>query len=164
MKRILIALVLCLAGTFAAIGQQVSYTHKAFAPDGCIVNYRVVMQDTTCYIEVNFQADLSKFTESPTMMVRTFTGEVFKLPGEKPSTEVLSEEVYRDGVLKTVTAFSSTVKFQANSSQMETLKNGIAKVRLSTEPYEHEKEFKKDKIGKPLYDLYVKAKNKDADF
>ena len=46
----------------------------------------------------------------------------------------------------------------------EALKNGIANVRLSTTPYEHEREFKKDKIGKKLYEHYLKEKDKDSNF
>lgn len=164
MKRILLALVFFLSATLISFSQSVSYTHKPFAPDGCIVNYRVIMQDTTCFIEVHFESDLSKFTENPTMMVRTFAGEVFKLYGTTLSSEKLSKEVERDGEKKIITGFSSTVRYTATNSQMESLQSGIAKIRLSTEPYEHEKEFKKDKIGKALHDSYLKEKNKDADF
>ena len=163
MKRLLISIIFCLASVLL-FAQPVGYTHKAFAPDGCIVNYRVILQDENCFIEVHFESDLSKITENPTMMIRTFAGDVFKLTGNQPTCEVLSQEVERDGVKKTITAFSCTVTFPTTAAQMESLQSGIAKVRLSTEPYEHEKEFKKDKIGKPLYESYKKEKNKDADF
>jgi hypothetical protein len=164
MKRILLAIVFCFSGILIASAQPVGYTHKAFAPDGCIVNYRVVFQENVYYIEVHFESDLSKMTEKPTLMIRTFSEEVIKLSATDPIIEVLSQEVERDGVKKTITAFSSTVKFPVTADQLEALKNGISKIRLSTEPYEHEKEFKKDKIGKPLYESFIKKKNGDADF
>ena len=44
------------------------------------------------------------------------------------------------------------------------LKKGVAKIRLSTIPIEHERTFAKDKIGKKLYQFFLKQKNKDNDF
>ena len=164
MKRIILSFLLGFICLFSSIAQPVGYTHKAFLPEGCVVNYLVVMQNDSCFIEVNFDSDLSKFTDQPTMMVRTFDGNVFKLNGSTPVCKVESKLVERDGETKVVSGFYSTVRFCIEASQMEAMKNGIAKVRLSTTPYEHEREFKKDKIGKPLYEQYLKKKNKDADF
>lgn len=164
MKRFILIFSLCFVCAFVSVAQPVGYTHKAFAPDGCIVNYLVVFDDTKFFIDVTFESDLSKFTEKPTMMIRTFADDVFKLSGTVMSCDVLTSEVERDGVKKTISAFSSVVRFNIDSSQLETFKNGIAKIRLSTTPYEHEKEFKKDKIGKHLYECYLKEKNKDANF
>jgi len=164
MKKILLSFLWGLICLFSSVAQPVGYTHKAFLPEGCVVNYLVVMQNDSCFIEVNFDSDLSKFTEQPTMMVRTFDGAVFKLNGSTPVCKVESKLVERDGETKVVSGFYSTVRFSIEASQMEALRNGIAKVRLSTTPYEHEREFKKDKIGKPLYEQYLKKKTKDADF
>lgn len=164
MKRIILSFILGSICLFSSVAQPVGYTHKAFLPEGCVVNYLVVMQNDSCFIEVNFDSDLSKFTDQPTMMVRTFDGTVFKLNGSTPVCKVESKLVERDGETKVVSGFYSTVRFCIEASQMEAMKNGIAKVRLSTTPYEHEREFKKDKIGKPLYEQYLKKNNKDADF
>ena len=164
MKRIVLLFLLGLICLFSSVAQPVGYTYKAFQPEGCVVNYLVVMQNDSCFIEVNFDSDISKFTEQPTMMVRTFAGDVFKLNGSNSVCRVESKLVERDGETKVVSGFYSTVRFSIEASQMESLKSGIAKVRLSTTPYEHEREFKKDKIGKPLYENYLKEKNKDSDF
>ena len=48
--------------------------------------------------------------------------------------------------------------------QFELLREGVAKVRLSTLPIEHERTFKKDKLGKKLYNFYLHQMNKDISF
>ena len=40
----------------------------------------------------------------------------------------------------------------------------VAKIRLSMTPMNHERTFKKDKIGKKLYQFYLKEKQKDENF
>ena len=164
MRKLLFSFAIVMIGILSAIAQPVGYSHKAFLPDGCVVNYLVVIQNDSCFIEVNFDSDQSKFTDQPTMMIRTFADEVFKLNGSNPVCVVQSKLVERDGETKVVSGFYSTVRFNIEPSQMEALKNGIAKVRLSTTPYEHEREFKKDKIGKKLYERYLKEKDKDSNF
>ena len=47
------------------------------------------------------------------------------------------------------------------SKQMELLNQGVSKVSLSTLPIVHEKNFNKDKIGKKLYNSYLKEKEKE---
>lgn len=44
------------------------------------------------------------------------------------------------------------------------LKEGVERIRLSMTPMNHERTFKKDKIGKKLYQFYKKAKEKDDIF
>jgi hypothetical protein len=44
---------------------------------------------------------------------------------------------------------------------MELLNQGVSKVSLSTLPIVHEKNFNKDKIGKKLYNSYLKEKEKE---
>ena len=63
-----------------------------------------------------------------------------------------------------VTEISSTAQFKISPQQFELLKKGVAKIRLSTIPIEHERTFAKDKIGKKLYQFFLKQKNKDNDF
>lgn len=55
-------------------------------------------------------------------------------------------------------------QFKITPEQFEKIKDGIAKVRLSTIPIEHERTFRKDKIGKKLYLFYLKERNKDNNF
>ena len=44
------------------------------------------------------------------------------------------------------------------------LKDGIEKIRLSMIPKNHERVFKKDKIGIKLYQFYLDIMEEDEDF
>ena len=63
-----------------------------------------------------------------------------------------------------VTEISSTAQFKVSPKQFESIKSGIAKIRLDMTPMNHERTFKKDKIGKKLYQFYLKAKSQDDNF
>ena len=63
-----------------------------------------------------------------------------------------------------ITYIISTAQFEVSPEQFELLKDGIIKVRLTTTPIEHEREFKEDKIGKKLYEFYLDAQNKEDNF
>lgn len=47
-----------------------------------------------------------------------------------------------------ITEISSTAQFWITPQQFEILNEGVAKIRLSMTPMNHERTFKKDKIGK----------------
>ena len=84
------------------------------------------------------------------MKVRTFDDEVLTLEGSVvdnigiPSFDILS-----------------TAQFKCTPEQFEKLKRGISKVRLSMTPENHERTFKKDKMGKKLYKQYLQAAKDD---
>ena len=63
-----------------------------------------------------------------------------------------------------VTEISSTAQFRITPQQLEVLNKGVAKIRLSMTPMNHECTFQKDKIGKKLYQFYLKEKKKDENF
>lgn len=52
-------------------------------------------------------------------------------------------------------------QFELTDEQMEMLNSGIIKVRLTTTPFIHEREFTKDKIGKKLYKAFSKQQNSE---
>ena len=53
--------------------------------------------------------------------------------------------------------FISEAKFPITREQIEGFSKGIKKIRLNTSPKYHEKEWKKDKIGRILYEGYRKS-------
>ena len=59
---------------------------------------------------------------------------------------------------------NTMAQFKVTREQFELLREGVAKVRLSTLPIEHERTFKKDKLGKKLYNFYLHQMNKDISF
>ena len=98
------------------------------------------------------------------MLIKNFDGEVIKLQGSLISNDSESAGVLIGNIVYPVTEISSTVQFKITPEQFEKIKDGIAKVRLSTIPIEHERTFSKDKIGKKLYLFYLKERNKDNNF
>ena len=98
------------------------------------------------------------------MMIRTANGDVLKFSGELIDNGTESAGIVSGNMVIPVTSIISTAQFEVSPEQFELLKDGIIKVRLTTIPIEHEREFKKDKIGKKLYEFYLNVKNKEDDF
>lgn len=162
MKHLLIILMMLLALTSKA--QTVGYTYKPLAAEGCTMRYSISKQDTLYYIIATVKSDRLKFLKESTMMIRTFNGEVIKLEGALIDNDTQSVGVMSGDIMIPIAEISSTAQFIVTPIQLESLKVGVAKVRLSTIPITHERSFKKDKIGKKLYELYLKEKNKDDNF
>ena len=98
------------------------------------------------------------------MMVRTTNGDVIKFTGELIDNDTKTAGFVSGNMIIPVTSVMSTAQFEVLPSQFDLLKDGIIKVRLTTIPIEHEREFKNDKIGKKLYEFFLEAKNKEDDF
>lgn len=144
--------------------QSVGYTCRPLAADGCSVTYSVAKQDTSYYVIATVKSDRLNFLKEPTMLIKTFDGEVIKLSGAQIGNGSESAGVMIGNIFCPITEISSTAQFRITPQQFEQIKEGVAKVRLSTTPIEHERTFNKDKIGKKLYMLYLKQKDKDLDF
>ena len=153
--------------TFIALtskAQTVGYTYKPLAAEGCSMRYSISKQDTIYYIIATVESDRLKFLKESTMMIRTFDEEVIKLEGALIDNDTQTVGIMSGNIMIPVPVISSTAQFIVTPSQLKSLKVGIAKVRLSTIPITHERSFKKDKIGKKLYEFYLKEKNKDDSF
>lgn len=155
----LMLLVVC--GSYA---QTVSYSYKPLAEEGCCVYYSIAKQDSTYSIIVKVTSDKLLFLKESTILFKTFDGDIIKLHGTAIGNGSESSGLVSGNIVLPITEINSTAQFTATPAQLELLKKGIAKVRLSTIPIEHEREFKKDKIGKELYQLFVKQKNKEDNF
>ena len=147
-------MLLLVCGSYA---QTVSYSYKPLAEDGCCVDYSIAKQDSVYSIIVKVTSNSSLFLKEATMLLKTFDGEIIKLHGTAINIDSQSTNLASGNM-------NSTAQFIATPAQLELLKKGISKVRLSTSPIEHEREFKKDKIGKKLYQLFLKQKDKDNNF
>ena len=150
--------VLCLVSSNLT-AQTVGYTYKALAAEGCTMKYSVAKQDTAYYIIATVRSDRMTFLSEPTMKVRTFDDEVITLTGT-----VIGNGIVSGNIIIPVTEISSTAQFKVSPKQFESIKSGIAKIRLDMTPMNHERTFKKDKIGKKLYQFYLKAKSQDDNF
>ncbi len=165
MKTIRIILLLfCVVLGFNAKAQTVSYTYKALAAEGCNMEYSVAKQDTIYSIVATVRSDRMNFLAEPTMKIRTFGGKYLELRGTVIGNGSQSTGVISGNIVIPITEISSTAQFRITPRQFEILNEGVAKIRLSMTPMNHERIFKKDKIGKKLYQFYLKEKQKDENF
>lgn len=162
MKKLLLLFFIAISLNTAA--QTVGYSYRPLAAEGCNIKYSVTKQDTTYYIIVTVRSDRLKFLKESTFLIKNFDGEVVKLQGDLIGNGSESAGIMVGNMMLPVTEIISTAQFKISPEQFELIKNGIAKVRLSTIPNEHERTFKKDKIGKKLYQFFRKAQNKADDF
>lgn len=161
-KKIL--LMICLCWGLMANAQTVGYTYKALAVEGCNMKYSVVKQDTMYSIVATVSSDRMTFLNEPTMKIKTFTGEYLELKGKVIGDRSQSTGLISGNIVIPVTEITSTAQFKITPQQFEVLNEGVAKIRLSMTPMNHERTFQKDKIGKKLYQFYLKEKKKDEDF
>ncbi len=165
MKTIRIAfLLLCLLVGLTAKTQTVSYTYKALAAEGCHMRYSVSKQDTVYSIVAMVRSDRMNFLYNPTMKIRTFTGKVLELQGTVLGNGRQTTGIISGNIVIPVTEIHSTAQFWITPEQFEILNDGIEKIRLIMTPMNHERTFKKDKIGKKLYQFFLKEKQKDDNF
>ena len=161
-KKIL--LMICLCWGLTANAQTVGYTYKALAAEGCYMKYSVAKQGTEYSIVATVSSDRMTFLNEPTMKIKTFTGEYVELKGKVIGDRSQSAGLVSGNIVIPVTEITSTAQFKITPQQLEVLNEGVAKIRLSMTPMNHERTFPKDKIGKKLYQFYMKEKKKDEDF
>ena len=165
MKTIkLILLSFCLVLGFITKAQTVSYTYKALTTEGCNMQYSVAKQDAVYSIVATVRSDGMTFLPDPTMKIRTFTGKYLELRGTVIGNGSQSAGIISGNIVIPVTEISSTAQFIITPQQLEVLSEGVAKIRLSMTPMNHERTFKKDKIGKKLYKSYLNKKQEDENF
>ena len=156
MKTIKIILLLfCIVLGLNTKAQTVGYNYKVLAAEGCNMKYSVSKQDTIYSVVATVRSDRMNFLNEPTMKIRTFTGKLLELKGTVIGNGSQSKYCIP------ITEISSTAQFRIAPQQFEILNEGVAKIRLSMTPMNHERTFKKDKIGKKLYKFYLKEKQKD---
>ena len=150
--------------SYQSNAQTVGYTYKALAAEGCNMKYSVAKQDTMYSIVATVRSDRMNFLSEPTMKIRTFSGKYLELKGTVIGNGSQSAGIISGNVVVPVTEISSTAQFWITPQQFEILNEGVAKIRLSMTPMNHERTFKKDKIGKKLYQFYQQEKQKDENF
>lgn len=161
MKKVLLFAIMFVWAVLS-FAQSVSYTYKPLAAEGCSVMYTVAKQDSSYYIVVSIKSDRFQFLKETTMMLRNFNDEVLKLEGKHIGDGSETGGIVAGNMVIPVTELSTTAQFPITPEQMEFFSNGIAKIRITAIPMNHERTFKKDKIGKKLY-TYLKKLTEDKD-
>lgn len=146
------------------MAQTVGYNHKLLSPEGCSIKYSIAKQEGKYYIIATVKSDKLLFLQQSTCWLKTFDDEIIKLEGSPIGNGSESVGVVFGNMIIPVTEISSTAQFEISEENLALFNKGISKIRLSTTPVEHEKKFKKDKIGKKLYLLYLKKKEQEDTF
>lgn len=162
-KHLLFALFL-ISVSVCASAQTVSYSYKIFSPEGCTMEYGIIKQESQYYIFATVHSDRMQFLNESTMKIRTFNDEVITLKGSAINSHKETAGVMCGNIMVPVSEIISTAQFAITPEELEILNHGVAKIRLSMLPIDHERTFEYDKIGKELYQFYLKAKAKDDDF
>ena len=165
MKRLLLTLSFIVMMVSLPIkAQTVSYTYKPLAAEGCTMKYSVAKKDSSYFIIATVSSDRLVFLSEPTLKIRTFSGDVLSFDGKVIGNDNESIGVITGNIVLPISSIKSTAQFKVTPEQFEQIKKGVSKIRLTMTPMNHERTFKKDKIGKKLYEFYLKLKNQGDDF
>ncbi len=163
MKKLLLLTTL-ISLPLLAYAQSVSYTYKPLSTDGCYVTYNVAKQDSSNYIVVTIKSERFKFLSESTMLIKTYNDEIIKLEGKHVKDGSETAGLIYGGIFIPVTEINTTAQFKITDEQIEKLKDGVAKIRITAIPKSHERTFKKDKIGKKLYKYFNELVSAEESF
>lgn len=158
---IIIALLFC---SIFVKAQSVSYTYRPLAAEGCHVSYSPSWQDGKPYLIVSVRSNRMKFVANPVLLLKTTEDETIKLEGIPLDVSSRSAGVVSGNIVIPVQEFNATAQFSITEEQISLLEKGISKVRISLIPMNHERSFKKDKIGKKLFKAFNKTRKIDDNF
>ena len=88
-------------------------------------------------------------SDNPKLLLRLMDDSVMSLDGYMLGSTNKSEGAVMIGnTAVAINHYVTEAKFPISKEQVESLSKGIKKLRLNTSPKFHEKEWRKDKIGK----------------
>ena len=153
MRRFLVSMFL-----FYAIGTnaQVSYGDLFFVDYNMKIN--VLTEKDSIFLSVILTSSSQKMVDTPKLLLRLTDGTVISLDGTLLASTSKSDGAYMIGnVAVASNHFITEAKFPVSRNQMEQFSKGIRKLRLNTSPSFHEKQWRRDKIGKILYEKYKES-------
>lgn len=163
-KAFLLLILFSFGVPFHCWSQNVGYNYKALSKEACTVRFNVIRQDTAYFIITTVMSNRMTFLNNPTMKIRTFKDSVLTLSGNNIGSGSTSAGIVAGNVIAPITSIYTNAQFPVTPEVFELLRDGVAKIRLSMMPINHERVFKKDKIGGKLYELYLKVKEESENF
>lgn len=126
------------------------------------------------FIVISIKSERLQFVEDPVFKIKNFEGDILTIQGETLSSHTVtsgapiyglssSGEIVPGGAIVTTT-LSTMARFPISEEDIPFFEPGIMKVRISTAPIVHEKEFYQDYFGNWLYKELKKAKLQEDDF
>ena len=151
MKRLLILLfIIC---SYLQINAQVSYGDNFFLDYNVKINLST--ENDSIFLTLIFTSERQKMSDSPKLLLRLMDDTVISLDGQMLGTSNKSEgAVVIGNTAVAINHYVTEAKFSISKEQVEGLSKGVKKLRLNTSPKFHEKEWRRDKIGKKLYAKY----------
>lgn len=135
--------------------QSVSYIHEPFSAHGCKMKFSVEKEGLTYFLVVKMRSEGMHFANEPQILIRTFNDDLIEVYGEI-ITDKYVEKKWTETSSWSIVYDRTIARFEMDPKQFEMLKDGVARIRISTVPVEHEKIFEKDKIGKKIYKSFLK--------
>ena len=154
MKKLL--LILFAFATPFAVHSQASYG------DLFLVDYNVKINVSTendsIFLSLIMTSASQKMTDDPKLLLRLMDDTVISLDGRLLGSTSRTDGAYMIGnVAVASNHFITEAKFPITKEQMEQFAKGIKKLRLNTSPKFHEKSWRRDKIGRKLFDKYKES-------
>ena len=163
MKRCIL-FALCVFCVTAVAQDFVSYRYKIFSECGCTVNMAAIMHKGNKTLLVQVVSEKLMFDDNPVLMLKNDKGEIIQLNGSTLNSKSESSGVLVGSFIIPYTRNVASAIFPITDEQVDFLQNGISKIRLSTLPFTHERDFKKDKVGKRLYSKFKNLQIQENDF
>ena len=154
MKRLLILLfIFC---SYLHANAQVSYG------DNFLVDYNMKInlstENDSIFLTLIFTSESLKMSDSPKLLLRLMDDTVISLDGYMLGASNKNEGAVMIGhTAVAINYYVTEAKFPISKEQVEGLSKGVKKLRLNTSPKFHEKEWRRDKIGKILYAKYKES-------
>jgi hypothetical protein len=154
MKKVLLILIIacsCLSGK-----AQVSYGDNFFVDYNVQINLST--ENDSIFLTLILTSERFKMSDSPKLLLRLMDDSVISLDGYMLGATNKSEGAVMIGYTAVaINHYVTEAKFPISKDLVDKLSKGVKKLRLNTSPKFHEKEWRKDKIGKFLYKKYVES-------
>lgn len=154
-KTLLLALLLILGSAYCRAKVKYSGMYSGYM-------YRITIsvstEDNEAFLSVHLEDESRSIIEEPKMLVKLMNDSVITLDGKLLNSIIVSRAgVVVSNVMLPIGSYISDAKFPISHEQISQFGQGIKKLRLNTTPKYHEKEWKKDKIGKKIYEEYLEC-------
>lgn len=152
--KVLFSLILCCFTL--SLNAQVSYGSASWGTYNMKIN--VITENNSIFLHTIFTSEKKKITDSPKLLLKLMDDTTISLEGVNlGSIQENDGGVVISGIIISDNRFISEAKFPISKEQITKFEKGIKKLRLNTSPKFHEKEWTTDKIGKKLYEAYLKS-------
>lgn len=132
---------------------QVSYGDNFFVDYNVTINLST--ENDSTFLTLIITSEKLKMSDSPKLLLRLMDNSLISLDGYMLSVSNKTEGAVMIGHTAIAVNYNITeAKFPISKEQVESLSKGVKKLRLNTSPKFHEKEWRRDKIGKVLYAKY----------